>query len=102
MGRDVRYSPGAVRETIGEVARRFVELEDWVRSRFSVGETAWRWCNEDYDTSDRVPYAGEPDPARARDFHIATGFNAWGIRTSIITRKKTFASTQNIEYIYIH
>lgn len=63
----------------GDVARRFVELESWVRSRFSVGETAWRWCNEDYDTSDRVPYAGEPDPAKARGFHIATGFNAWGI-----------------------
>jgi glycine/D-amino acid oxidase-like deaminating enzyme/nitrite reductase/ring-hydroxylating ferredoxin subunit len=63
----------------GDVAQRFIELESWVRSNFPVGETAWRWCNEDYDTPDRVPYAGAPDLAGAPGFHIATGFNAWGI-----------------------
>lgn len=63
----------------GNVASRFAELEDWARGNLPVGETAWRWCNEDYDTADRVPYAGEPDPEEAPGFHIATGFNAWGI-----------------------
>ncbi|TKB23460.1 MAG: FAD-dependent oxidoreductase, partial [Mesorhizobium sp.] len=29
--------------------------------------------------ADRIPYAGEPDPPKAAGFHIATGFNAWGI-----------------------
>ncbi|MER9074059.1 FAD-dependent oxidoreductase [Mesorhizobium sp. M0904] len=63
----------------GDVAKRFVELEKWARKNLSVGDVAWRWCNEDYDTADRIPYAGEPDPAKAAGFHIATGFNAWGI-----------------------
>lgn len=63
----------------GDVARRFHELEAWVRERLPVGELAWRWCNEDYDTADRVAYAGTPDPKKAPGFHIATGFNAWGI-----------------------
>jgi Rieske Fe-S protein len=63
----------------GDVAERFVDLERWARQNLPVGETAWRWCNEDYDTSDRVPYAGTPDPQKAPGFHIATGFNAWGI-----------------------
>jgi Rieske Fe-S protein len=63
----------------GDVAERFVDLEQWARQNLPVGETAWRWCNEDYDTSDRVPYAGTPDPQKAPGFHIATGFNAWGI-----------------------
>jgi glycine/D-amino acid oxidase-like deaminating enzyme/nitrite reductase/ring-hydroxylating ferredoxin subunit len=62
-----------------DVARHFVELEEWVRARFPVGEVAWRWCNEDYDTEDRVPFVGEPDPKKAPGFYIATGFNAWGI-----------------------
>ncbi|WP_438816543.1 FAD-dependent oxidoreductase [Taklimakanibacter deserti] len=69
----------------GDVARRFHELEDWIRSRFSVAETTWRWCNEDYDTPDRVPYAGTPDPAGAQGFHIATGFNGWGITNGTAT-----------------
>jgi Rieske Fe-S protein len=63
----------------GDVARRFVDLEQWARASLPVGEAVWRWCNEDYDTPDRVPYAGTPDAQKAPGFHIATGFNAWGI-----------------------
>ncbi|QKN18313.1 FAD-dependent oxidoreductase (plasmid) [Sinorhizobium meliloti WSM1022] len=63
----------------GNVAARFVDLEEWARKNLPVGDVAWRWCNEDYDTADRVPYVGEPDSDNAPGFHIATGFNAWGI-----------------------
>jgi nitrite reductase/ring-hydroxylating ferredoxin subunit len=63
----------------GNVAARFVELEAWARATLPVRQVAWRWCNEDYDTADRVAYAGEPDPEKSPGFHIATGFNAWGI-----------------------
>jgi glycine/D-amino acid oxidase-like deaminating enzyme/nitrite reductase/ring-hydroxylating ferredoxin subunit len=63
----------------GNVAKRFVELDNWARANLPVGEAVWRWCNEDYDTPDRVPYAGTPDLEKAPGFHIATGFNAWGI-----------------------
>ena len=63
----------------GDVARRFVDLEHWTKARFPVREAAWRWCNEDYDTPDRVPYAGLADPEKAPGFYIATGFNGWGI-----------------------
>jgi glycine/D-amino acid oxidase-like deaminating enzyme/nitrite reductase/ring-hydroxylating ferredoxin subunit len=69
----------------GNVAARFVELETWARENLPVGEVAWRWCNEDYDTADRVPYAGEPDPGKAPGFYVATGFNAWGISNGTAT-----------------
>ncbi|MDB5542193.1 MAG: yhfW1 [Devosia sp.] len=63
----------------GDVSRRFVELESWTRAHFAAGDIVWRWCNEDYDTADRVAYVGESDPDKAPGFYIATGFNAWGI-----------------------
>ncbi len=63
----------------GNVAGRFEELEAWTRANLPAGETLWRWCNEDYDTADRMPYVGQPAPGEAPGFHIATGFNAWGI-----------------------
>jgi glycine/D-amino acid oxidase-like deaminating enzyme/nitrite reductase/ring-hydroxylating ferredoxin subunit len=63
----------------GDVASRFIELEHWARAHLPVGEVAWRWCNEDYDTPDRVACVGTPDPEKAPGFHIATGFNGWGI-----------------------
>lgn len=63
----------------GNVAVRFAELDKWARENLPVGHAAWRWCNEDYDTADRVAHVGMPDPENAPGFHIATGFNAWGI-----------------------
>jgi glycine/D-amino acid oxidase-like deaminating enzyme/nitrite reductase/ring-hydroxylating ferredoxin subunit len=63
----------------GNIAQRFLDLEDWARLNLPVSEAVWRWCNEDYDTVDRMPYVGQPDKEKAAGFHVATGFNAWGI-----------------------
>ena len=62
----------------GDVAARFRELEDWVRSNLPAGDVAWHWANEDYDTADRVPFVGAPSN-RNPGLYIATGFNGWGI-----------------------
>ncbi len=63
----------------GDVAARFIELEGWVKRNLGLSEVAWRWCNEDYDTADRVPFAGLPGPEKSPGYYIATGFNGWGI-----------------------
>ncbi len=63
----------------GDVARRFQDLEAWARIYLPVQEVAWRWCNEDYDTADRMPYVGQPNANESPGFHVATGFNGWGI-----------------------
>jgi glycine/D-amino acid oxidase-like deaminating enzyme/nitrite reductase/ring-hydroxylating ferredoxin subunit len=63
----------------GDVAQRFRDLEQWTRTHLPVSEAVWRWCNEDYDTADRMPYVGQPDPKKASGFYVATGFNGWGI-----------------------
>lgn len=62
----------------GDVAARFRELEDWVRSNLPVGDAVWHWANEDYDTADRVPFVGAPSQ-KEPGLYIATGFNGWGI-----------------------
>jgi glycine/D-amino acid oxidase-like deaminating enzyme len=61
----------------GDVAKYFRELEAWTRKNLEVGDVAWRWVNEDYETADRVPFAGEV--SEAPGLYVATGFNAWGI-----------------------
>jgi nitrite reductase/ring-hydroxylating ferredoxin subunit len=61
----------------GDVAQHFRELEAWTRRNLEVGDVAWRWVNEDYDTADRVPFAGALP--QAPGLSIATGFNAWGL-----------------------
>ncbi|MER8708358.1 hypothetical protein [Mesorhizobium sp. M0323] len=56
------YRLGSMDAYDGDVAKRFAELEKWARKNLPVGDVVGRWCNEDYDTADRIPYAGEPDP----------------------------------------
>jgi glycine/D-amino acid oxidase-like deaminating enzyme/nitrite reductase/ring-hydroxylating ferredoxin subunit len=62
----------------GDVARRFQDLEAWVRANIPAGDVVWRWVNEDYDSPDRVPFAGESS-RRTPGMYVATGFNGWGI-----------------------
>jgi len=61
----------------GDVAKHFRDLEAWTRQNLDVGDAAWRWVNEDYETPDRVPFVGEVP--QAPRLYIATGFNTWGI-----------------------
>ncbi len=61
-----------------DVAKRFRDLDQWVRQHLPVGDAAWRWVNEDYDTPDRLPFVGRPS-TKAPGLYVATGFNGWGI-----------------------
>jgi len=63
---------------LGDVAACFRALEQWVRARLPVGAPAWRWINEDYDSPDAVPFAGEL-AQKAPGLFVATGFGGWGI-----------------------
>jgi len=84
IGRDtdgpllVALGPSFTTGSDGDIAKRFVELEQWVRANIPAGKVVWRWVNEDYDSPDRVPYAGELT-RRAAGMYVATGFNGWGI-----------------------
>ena len=60
-----------------DIAGRFRELEDWVRTNFRIRDVGWRWSNEDMDTADRLAFVGAPN--KGSGFYVATGFNAWGI-----------------------
>jgi glycine/D-amino acid oxidase-like deaminating enzyme len=83
MGRDaagpllIVLGPSFTTGNDGDIAKRFVELEQWVRANIPAGEVVWRWVNEDYDSPDRVPYVGELK-RRAAGMYVATGFNGWG------------------------
>jgi glycine/D-amino acid oxidase-like deaminating enzyme/nitrite reductase/ring-hydroxylating ferredoxin subunit len=62
----------------GDIARRFRALARWAHDTLGIGEARWRWVNEDYDSPDRIPFAGVL-ARRAPGLYVATGFHGWGI-----------------------
>ena len=58
-------------------------LETYVRERFGAADAHWRWGNQDYYSSDRLPWVGRILPGSSR-IRVATGFSAWGITAGTI------------------
>ncbi len=72
------FTPGA-----GGVEERFLRLDSWMRKRFPVEETAYRWAAQDNDPSDTVALVGLLHPA-ARHAYVATGFGGWGMSGGVM------------------
>ncbi|MCG7524702.1 FAD-dependent oxidoreductase [Streptomyces sp. OfavH-34-F] len=72
------FTPGT-----GNPAEGFRRLDDWMRERFPVGPTAYRWAAQDNDPSDTVPLIG-PFHIGARHTFVATGFGGWGMTGGVV------------------
>ena len=57
---------------------RYLQLQEFMRSRLGLDEIAYRWSTHDYYTLDHVPYIGRLR-RRSRHLYVATGFNGWGM-----------------------
>ncbi|MFD3513404.1 FAD-dependent oxidoreductase [Streptomyces sp. NPDC058657] len=72
------FTPGE-----GDAAAGFVRLDAWMRERFEVGETAYRWAAQDNSVSDTVPMIGRYHPG-AKHTYVATGFGGWGMTSGVL------------------
>ncbi len=61
-----------------EEAKSFQELERFLQEKFTVGNIAYRWTNEDFQSMDGLPFIGSASSG-SKNLYVATGFNAWGI-----------------------
>ncbi|MGA4847101.1 FAD-dependent oxidoreductase [Streptomyces sp. G5(2025)] len=72
------FTPGT-----GDAAAGFRALDAWMRERFDVGETAYRWAAQDNSVTDGVPMVGPFHPG-ARHTYVATGFGGWGMSGGVM------------------
>ncbi|MGW8990994.1 FAD-dependent oxidoreductase [Streptomyces zhihengii] len=72
------FTPGT-----GDPHASFRELDSWMRERFPVEATAYRWAAQDNDPSDTVPLIGAFHPG-ARHTWVATGFGGWGMTGGVL------------------
>ncbi|NLA77639.1 MAG: FAD-dependent oxidoreductase [Clostridiales bacterium] len=60
------------------------ELEDFAQLRYPDSSEKYRWATQDCMTLDGVPYIGQYSK-NTPDFYVATGFNKWGMTSSMVS-----------------
>lgn len=60
------------------------ELWDFARRYYPQAEEPYHWATQDCMSLDGVPYIG-PYSASTADLYVATGFNKWGMTTSMVS-----------------
>lgn len=63
---------------------RYKMLKREARRLYPDCTTAYEWSAQDCMTLDRVPYIGNYS-ARSDDMYVATGFNKWGMSSSMVS-----------------
>ncbi len=66
----------------GRQGGSWTELERFARHCYPDAQPAARWAAQDCMTLDGVPYIG-PYSKRTRGLYVATGFNKWGMTSSM-------------------
>lgn len=68
----------------GKKGGNFKELEDFANRHYPNAKIRYRWATQDCMTLDGVPYIGSYS-ASTTDLYVATGFNKWGMTSSMVS-----------------
>ncbi len=60
------------------------ELREFARRHYPQAEEQYHWATQDCMSLDGIPYIG-PYSASTQDLYVATGFNKWGMTTSMVS-----------------
>ena len=67
----------------GKSGGGWTELEETVRQFYPEARITRRWATQDCMTLDAIPYIGRYS-ARTTNLYVATGFNNWGMTSSMV------------------
>jgi len=62
------------------------ELSDFAARHYPDAQEKYRWATQDCMTLDGVPYIGQYS-SRTPNFYVATGFNKWGMTSSMVAAR---------------
>ncbi|MDY3845919.1 MAG: FAD-dependent oxidoreductase [Eubacteriales bacterium] len=66
----------------GKKGGGYAAVEEFARRHFPSAREVYRWSNQDCVTLDGIPYIGQYSHAMPH-VYVATGFNLWGMTTSM-------------------
>lgn len=68
----------------GKKGGNWAELERFAKRYYPRAQEKYRWAAQDCMTLDEVPYIGQYSK-RTPTFYVATGFNKWGMTSSMVS-----------------
>lgn len=68
----------------GKKGGSFGELEEFAHIHYPSAKIEYRWATQDCMTLDGVPYIGRYSKSTP-DLYVATGFNKWGMSSSMVS-----------------
>ena len=81
-----RLIVGCGRHSTGKDSDDFARIKLFLKKHLPGSVEISRWINQDCVTLDGMPYIGPYSPATP-DIFVATGFNAWGMTSSMVAAK---------------
>ena len=80
--RDLLLIGGGSHRT-GKQGGAFPELEDFALKHYPKAKIKYRWATQDCMSLDNIPYIG-PYSKNTDGLYVATGFNKWGMTSSMV------------------
>lgn len=68
----------------GKTGGNYLELEAFAAEHYPDAAIRYRWATQDCMSLDGVPYVGQYSK-NTPDFFVATGFNKWGMTSSLVS-----------------
>lgn len=68
----------------GKKGGNFKELESFAKQHYPNAQIKYRWATQDCMTLDSIPYIGRYSK-RTTNLYVATGFNKWGMTSSMVS-----------------
>lgn len=84
----------------GKKGGNFQELENFTKCHYPGAKIKYRWATQDCMTLDSVPYIGRYS-GRTSDLYVATGFNKWGMTSSMVSAMLLCDMVQGKENAYV-
>ncbi|MEK4626907.1 MAG: FAD-dependent oxidoreductase [Solibacillus sp.] len=81
--------------TVEQTDLYYDSIESELQSQFELPKPEFNWSAQDVMTADQIPYIGQLN-SRDETLYIATGFNKWGLSSSLVAGEILLDSIKKI------
>jgi glycine/D-amino acid oxidase-like deaminating enzyme/nitrite reductase/ring-hydroxylating ferredoxin subunit len=69
---------------LNDATKHYEALIDFAKEHFELEKVLYQWSNQDYKTTDHLPYIGRINQS-SKNIFVATGFYKWGMTQGVMS-----------------